>query len=828
MPMQRGPKARGRARFVVRVVGIGATLTLLSGLLAGMGGGAQAATTGIHKIQHIIVVMQENRSFDQYFGTYPGADGIAMLNGVPKACVPDPNAGTCQRPYVNHADAEGGGPHSDNSVTTDIDGGAMDGFVRAAESAQKGCIDAFQPACAPGPMDVMGYHTQSDIPNYWNYAQNFVLQDKMFEPNASWSLPEHLFQVSGWSATCTTHNDPSSCHNDLSQPSLWPPTAWTSQPSGSQNTPIYAWTDLTYLMHKNNVSWRYYVTTGTEPDCRNDAALSCAPVKQDAGTYGIWNPLPYFDTVVNDGQVGNVQSLSNFYSAAKAGTLPAVSWVVPSGDLSEHPPFAVSAGHSYVTSLVNAVMNSPDWNSTAIFLAWDDWGGFYDHVAPPSVDVNGYGLRVPGIVISPYAKQGYIDHQTLSFDEYLKFIEDDFLNGQRLDPATDGRADPRPDVRENAAILGDLTQDFDFSQTPRAPIVLPVHPATTLTAIAPFGPRAPAASPGNTTAAVSWQAPQSDGGSPITAYRIFPFKSGTLDSAHVTTVSSGSATSGSVTGLTNGQQYTFTVAGINAMGVGIQSLQTAPINVGAPGPPTSVIAVPFNTGAGISWHAPAANNGSAITSYTVTAFQGVVPVATQTVNTTSLIMGGLTNGKTYRFSVAATNANGIGPNSGQTGPITVGAPQSPTSVTATAGVASATVHWTAPTNDNGSPVTGYSVTPYLGSAAQPAQVFNSTATTETVKGLVGGKSYTFTVVATNARGSSAQSARSNAVTPSADTAPPSTAIVQPANGASVSGNSVVLDASASDNVGVTRVEFHATDSSMHDTVLGSAASTFYG
>ena len=117
-------------------------------------------------------------------------------------------------------------------------------------------------------------------------------------------------------------------------------------------------------------------------------------------------------------------------------------------------------------------MQSPEWDSTAIFLAWDDWGGFYDHVAPPSVDQNGYGLRVPGLVISPYAKKGYIDHQTLSFDAYLKFIEDDFLNGQRIDPQTDGRPDPRPTVRENVPQLGDLTADFDFTQSPRAPVVL--------------------------------------------------------------------------------------------------------------------------------------------------------------------------------------------------------------------------------------------------------------------------------------------------------------------------------------------------------------------
>ncbi|MGZ4761017.1 MAG: alkaline phosphatase family protein, partial [Ilumatobacteraceae bacterium] len=217
------------------------------------------------------------------------------------------------------------------------------------------------------------------------------------------------------------------------------------------------------------------VASGQQPDCANGAA-ACAPVDQGAQTPGIWNPLPYFDTVRDDGQQGNIQSVANFYDQAKRGSLPAVSWVVPSGAVSEHPPAPTSAGQSYVTSLINALMQSPDWSSTAIFLAWDDWGGFYDHVAPPTVDENGYGLRVPALVISPYAKKGYIDHQTLSFDAYAKFIEDDFLGGQRLDPTTDGRPDPRPSVRENAPQLGDITQAFDFSQAPRPGLVLPVHP----------------------------------------------------------------------------------------------------------------------------------------------------------------------------------------------------------------------------------------------------------------------------------------------------------------------------------------------------------------
>ena len=424
---------------------------------------------GISKIKHIIVIMQENRSFDSYFGTYPGADGIPMQNGVPAVCVSDPKTGQCVKPFHDPNDLNGGGPHNVSNATADINGGKMNGFIGQAEKGRRGCGNTTDPICTNSTSpDVMGYHNGSDIPNYWSYAQDYVLQDHMFEPNASWSLPAHLFLVSAWSAKCSQANVPSSCINSL------------KGASGTNTTKNdYAWTDLTYLLYKNNISWGYYLSAGNEPDCEDDQML-CQPGKQKSTVPGIWNPLPNFDTVKQDGQLDNIQDVSHFFTAAKNGTLPAVSWVVPNGKVSEHPPALVSVGQSYVTSLINAVMQGPDWNSTAIFLSWDDWGGFYDHVTPPSVDENGYGLRVPGLVISPYARQGYIDHQTLSFDAYLKFIEDDFLNGSRLDPKTDGRPDPRPTVREDVAILGNLVNDFDFNQVPRPPKLLPVNPQTDL------------------------------------------------------------------------------------------------------------------------------------------------------------------------------------------------------------------------------------------------------------------------------------------------------------------------------------------------------------
>jgi phospholipase C len=501
-----------------------------------------ALAAGIGKIEHIVVIMQENRSFDSYFGTFPGADGIPTTNGVPTVCSPDLKSGQCIAPYHNAADTNSGGPHGHANASADINGGAMNGFVSQAESAAPTCA-LNVPTCKSGDQtDVMGYKTGADIPNYWAYAKNYTLQDHMFAPNASWSLPSHLYMISEWSAKCSKAGDPQSCVNALENPGNPPDfnstirqtligkcragllentcqsallaagitpamatqlhaliqqfcsmsdsmtTCQTAidkasispalkqqliSASNQMAPPDYAWTDLTYLLYKQKVSWGYYVFDGSEPDCENDSVETCAPVPQNAKTPGIWNPLPYFDTVRQDRQLGNIQSLNRFYSAAKKGTLPAVSWIEPTSAVSEHPPALVSAGQAYTTGLINTIMSGPDWKSTAIFLSWDDWGGFYDHVTPPIVDQNGYGLRVPAIVISPYAKKDYIDHQTLSHDAYVKFIEDDFLGGQRLDPTTDGRPDPRPNVRENNPKLGNLTSDFDFNQPPSAPILLP-------------------------------------------------------------------------------------------------------------------------------------------------------------------------------------------------------------------------------------------------------------------------------------------------------------------------------------------------------------------
>ena len=450
-----------------------------------------APDSGIHKIQHVIVIMQENRSFDSYFGTYPGADGIPGLAGNPGPvpCVPNPRTSTCVKPYADHLDSNGGGPHVSGSNLADVDHGHMDGFIAQALAGRKHCVSSLNPDCTnTSRPDVMGYHTGSDIPNYWAYADHFVLQDHMFEQVHSWSHPSHLALISGWAATCSPTLDPMSCVSS-NNPRLAKP----------RDPHPYAWTDITWLLHFYGVSWAWYLDNGAQPlgesgnmtrRVRRLRRLLTHPNPTAAtqsltGVPRIWNVLPGFTDVGQDRQYGNVQDLGRFFAAARTGALPSVSWILPDEQDSEHPPSLVSTGQSFVTKVIDAVMRSPDWRSSAIFLTWDDWGGFYDHVVPPAIDALGYGIRVPGLVISPYAKQGFIDHQTLSFDAYLKFIEDDFLGGERLDPNTDNRPDSRPDVGESAPLLGNLVADFNFSQRPRPPFILPLHPATTLVAPPP-------------------------------------------------------------------------------------------------------------------------------------------------------------------------------------------------------------------------------------------------------------------------------------------------------------------------------------------------------
>ncbi len=422
-----------------------------------------ASPPGLEKIQHFVFIMQENRSFDHYFGTYPGAEGLP-----PGVCVPNPGGGPCVAPFHDTQLVNQGGAHNWANALNCIDSGLMDGFIAGAVGP---------------PGDVMGWHDYNELPNYWDYAQLYVLQDRLFESITSYSLPAHLYMLAAQSGGYIG----------------------TGQPYPQS----FAFAEITELLTSGKIDWRYYVNRGKTAGAADGGD---ADVDSDETTYTFWNPLPAFPVVKNDpNQFSRLTNATQFYTDAQNGTLPQVSWVIPNSDLSEHPPGNIATGMNYVTGLVNAVMNSPSWNSTAIFIAWDDWGGFYDHVDPPQVDQYGLGIRVPGLVVSPYSRQGYVDHKTYSFESWLRIIEERF----GFMPMTG---------RDNVA--NDMSDAFDFTQQPRAPVMLIgsgspyppapqqlTHPAGTLiTTNSAYGtyavaPAALVSSYGSNLAAMSKQAP---------------------------------------------------------------------------------------------------------------------------------------------------------------------------------------------------------------------------------------------------------------------------------------------------------------------------------
>ena len=208
----------------------------------------------------------------------------------------------------------------------------------------------------------------------------------MFEPVKSWSLPDHLYMVSAWSAKCRTRS-PMSCVNNIIGPLQRPAVRQRRPGRGARPAgPTSTWPGPTSpgCMYTHHVSWRVLRADRLPARLRRRLGRDLhARSGRAAATPGIWNPLPLFGDVQHDHQQGNIQELSDYFAAAKSGHLPAVSWITPSQTDSEHPPASVHQGQAYVTAIINAAMKSPDWKSTAIFLSWDDWGGFYDNVVPP-------------------------------------------------------------------------------------------------------------------------------------------------------------------------------------------------------------------------------------------------------------------------------------------------------------------------------------------------------------------------------------------------------------------------------------------------------------
>jgi len=371
-------------------------------------------------IKHVVVVMMENRSFDHMFGLFPGADGVSVGwdDGVKRPLT----RLTAQRiPDL---------PHCWQCAVASYDGGKMDGFNQTLSADHHAYTQL--------------HH--ADEPNYWKWANHYTLADHFFSSERGPSYANHLYMISGQSAGA--HDNPSRAKvHSLTWGCDSPPKERVRIVHEDGSTewvhPCFKIPSIAQRLDQGNVPWAYYAAASTQPGYIWSAFTSIHDV-----FYGpTWNDHVFpVDQVSRDIAVG--------------GSLPAVTWVMPRFELSNHPGSNFCYGENWATKVIDTIMRSPDWGSTAIFLTWDEWGGFYDHVPPPTVDGFGYGFRVPFMVLSPYAKAHFIDHQTGSFDSMLKFIESNW----GLKPLT-----------ERDAKASDLSSAFDFKQEPTPPDPLPLR-----------------------------------------------------------------------------------------------------------------------------------------------------------------------------------------------------------------------------------------------------------------------------------------------------------------------------------------------------------------
>jgi phospholipase C len=362
-------------------------------------------------IKHFLVLMQSGHSFDNYFGTYPGADGIPKGTCMPVTTTQSTTE-PCSKPFPIGGKAASGLRQSRAIHDAEVDGGKMDGFVAAF--AKQG-----------GGSQAMGYYDAKDIPYYWNVADNYVLFDRMFAPSSGGSVWNHMFWVTG-----TPGN----------------PDADALLPGG-----FGAVETIFDRLQQAGISWKFYAQN-YQPNGASRTSRGPGSSSQSTRI-----PLLNFDRFRNDPALNShIVDVSQYYLDAKNGTLPAVSFLVPSGS-GEHPPGSIQAGERFVSSLVDALMTSRAWPSSAFMWTYDGWGGWYDHVRPPVVDGYGYGLRTPGLLVSPYAKKGYVDHTTLDSTSELRFIE----NNWGVAPLA---------ARDKAA--SDITSAFDFASAPRPAVLL--------------------------------------------------------------------------------------------------------------------------------------------------------------------------------------------------------------------------------------------------------------------------------------------------------------------------------------------------------------------
>jgi phospholipase C len=270
----------------------------------------------------------------------------------------------------------------------------------------------------------MGYYDDRDLPFYWNIAADYVLFDNFFSSAGGGSVKNHMFWLTGVAG------------NKLD-----------AIPKGG-------WGDLTTIfdrLEESGISWKFYVQN-------YDPKITLwNRIRGDRGAQVVWVPLLAYRRYIDNPKLfSHIVNLEEYYTDLENGTLPAVSYIVPSG-ASEHPPGSIRAGQRFVKTLLNGLMESDAWNDSVFIWSYDDWGGWYDHVKPPQVDEHGYGFRVPTLLVSAYARKGHVDHTLLDFTSILKFIEENW--------------DLKP-LAERDAKANSFVSALDFSQPPRVPRII--------------------------------------------------------------------------------------------------------------------------------------------------------------------------------------------------------------------------------------------------------------------------------------------------------------------------------------------------------------------
>jgi len=373
-------------------------------------------------IKHVVFIIKENRSFDHMFGRFPGADGVT--SGMDHGTVVPLTAATDDRIPRDL-------PHDHEAAVRDYDGGKMDGFNQSATAATW-AFTQFQ-----GP---------EDLPNYWHWAEQFVLGDRFFASVDGPSFPNHLFTIAAQSGGTVDNPSPPVKLGGFKTWGCDAPLGEYVQVADTEGKtqvvpPCFDFQTEGDLLDRAGIPWAYY-------------SAPPVPYGHRAHSGYIWSAYAAVRHIRDDPNEwdSHMFPVQHVLQDIEEGDLPPVTWITPEFALSEHPEYSFCKGENWTTRVVDAVMRSPMWKDTAIFVTWDDWGGFYDHVAPPQVDRFGLGIRVPLLVISPYARKGHIDHRWGEFSSVLRFIEDNWGLTQLTH-------------RDRAA--WDLFYDFDFSRPAR-------------------------------------------------------------------------------------------------------------------------------------------------------------------------------------------------------------------------------------------------------------------------------------------------------------------------------------------------------------------------